>query len=250
MLVGFRPDMDSCIRPDNCAGVDTFNEVLLGDNGDLITIKDKNGELRNRILVIRRGNTIQFILKGYSSVKDEVYTELAIQMLKQAIERDDNLEYIFISGKHNGILQVEDRRLQHDFGHADTSFDATLLISKSRLLGFENENIDLKLTEDAKARYQGVRREISYAPRNADIDRLRALNIKLTKDEVLRENLARNFNPFFGNDCKHVVCGEDWYLIVTNDDEIEEVILPIKSEIAEEEIYKVKEQLGISSKKL
>lgn len=248
LLVGFRPDDDSCIRPDNPAGAETFDEILHKDKGDLIAIKDKNGELRNRILVIRRGNTIQFILKGNGLKEQSIYTKLAMQMMEQAIENDDNLEYIFISGNHDGLEQIQDRRLKHEFGHADTLHVATLLVSKNRLLGFDEKKVDLDLEIEPNVRYNGVRKAISYAPRNTDIDRLRALNIKLTKDEVLREELARNFSPFFGDGCKHIVCGEDWYLIVTNDDEVEELILPVNSERAEEEILEVKEQLGISLK--
>ena len=251
LMVGFIPHDDSCITPYNFAGVDTFNEVILGDLGDLIVVRDENNKMVDRVLLIRRGNTVQMILKGDRRFNVDVYKNIAIQMMDRAIKNNDNIEYIYLNGEHNGkgLKVVEDYAFKYDFGHADTVNKATLMVSRKDILGFKEE-IPMNLVVAPSVTYPGLRKVVNYNPSGSEIDKLNALDIKFESEEALREIKSRNFTPFMVDEYKDVACGDDWYIAVDYNGNISEVILPTAGEEALEEIEAARIKFGINGKRM
>ena len=238
----------SCIDLNNLAGEKTFEEVLLGDNGDVILVKDEQGELVSRILVFRRGNVVQMISPSWKQYSYDLYQEIGYQIMGQAIYAKDNIDYVFVN--KNSLLDknysyVDDYRFLRKFPHADGSNKAVLVCSKKKYLGEEEGSLFLDFEVIPNASYKKVRMPINYQPTEEDITRLKALRISMENDDQVRENMARYFEPFCIQNYKNVVCGEDWYIATKNDGTIEAVTLPTEDCRKDIELSRVKEKLGL-----
>lgn len=250
LLIGKVPTVFSCIDLLNFAGVETYKEVLSKDSGDVVLIKDKNNQPVSRIFIFRRGNIIQLIANQGSTFSYEIYKEIADQILKQSIENNDNIEYVFLnsaSAYHESFSEsntkIKDTRFEYKFPHADTNQSAFLLNSKNNILGFKEEKIKMDFNIKPKARYQKNRKQVSYYPTDEEINRLRALRIITESDPIIKDELSRSFELFYVKDYKKVVCGEDWYIAIRLDGSIEEVILPTGNERTISEMQKVKDEI-------
>lgn len=76
--------------------------------------------------------------------------------------------------------------------------------------------------------YQKPRKKISSSPTESEITRLRALKIVMETNPEIKEEMSRNFEPFYSKEYEKVICGEDWYIAIKNDKTVEMLILPIK----------------------
>lgn len=252
LLIGKKPDKDSCIDLLNSAGERTYREVLLEDSGDVILVKNNQNELLSRILVFRRGNIIQMVTNARGRISIKFYKEIANQIIKNAIAANDNIDYVFVSsysftGENKSYNEVEDIRFVTNFPHADFFSTAVLLSSKSEMLGYKESNINLKFDEDTKVPYIKLRKKISYQPTETDITRLRALSVIMESDLETKENKARKYEPFYMKEYDKVICGEDWYVAVKKDGSFEELILPSNDPRTYEEVEQVKETLNFSN---
>ena len=250
LLIGKKPNKDSCIDLLNPAGVRTYNEVLLQNSGDVILIRDSQKRLVSRILLFRRGNVIQMVSRAGEKFPIDLYKTIADQIIQQSIANNDNIDYVFVNSlSSNSIdgnyVSVNDRRFVNNFSHADFSSSALLLSSKRKMQGFEEKELELDFDIEPKCSYQKPRKKISYQPTETEITRLRALKIAMETNPEIKENMSRSFEPFYFKEYAKVICGEDWYIAIKNDGTVEELILPIKdSRILEE----IKDILGIESK--
>lgn len=245
LLIG-RINGYSCIDLTS-AGKETFKECLLYPTGDAILIRDSNNKLISRILVIRRGNTIQFILKSGTKYSIELYRELASQILDKAIAANDNIDYIFVSKvalKETNLDTISDSRFKSKFPHADLTEEVVMVDSKSNHLNIKEDNLEIDFGAKAQVEYAKERQPIDCSPSPEKITRLRALKILLTDDELYKEILIRNFEPFYSEDYTYVVCGEDWYLALRKDGKVIEEILNDGDTRAYEELSRVKEYLS------
>ena len=68
-------------------------------------------------------------------------------------------------------------------------------------------------------------------------------------DSEVKENMSRDFEPFYSEEYKKKICGEDWYIAVKNDGTVEELTLPIDDMRMRREIREAKDVLGIDSQK-
>lgn len=239
LLIGKRYN-DSCIDLDNMAGAATFKECLNGKYGDVILVKTKDKkDFAGRILLIRRGNVVQLMVKLEEKFSLDVYRKIANEIIKQSQLVDDNIEYVVIN--HNVIPNFENEILLDNgeflsrFPHADLSSRVVLLASCHKELNVECINQGLNFDVEPKYQYSKFRRKISYNPTEDEISRIKALNILLQNDPILREDMARNFEPFYIEDYDKVVCSEDWYIARKITGEIEAVILPDVTGIVKKE---------------
>lgn len=239
LLIGKRYK-DSCIDLDNIAGAVTFKECLIGKYGDVILVKTRDKkDFAGRILLVRRGNVVQLMVKNEDKFSVEVYKNIANEIIKQSELVDDNIEYVVIN--HKAISNTEDLEVLENieyltrFPHADLSPKVVLLASCQK----HDMNFDLK----PKHEYVKFRKKISYNPTDDEISRIRALNILLQDDIIIREELARNFEPFYSEAYAKSICGEEWYVARKITGELEEVILPNADIIAKKEFYEMRNMI-------
>ncbi len=254
LLIGKKPNKDSCIDLLNPAGVRTYNEVLLQNSGDVILIRDSQKRLDSRILLFRRGNVIQMVTRAGERLPIDFKT-IANQIIQQSIANNDNIDYVFVNKYSSNLIDgnyvlVKDSRFVNNFSHADFSDSALLLSSKRQMQGFEEKELELDFDIEPKCSYQKPRKKISYEPTETEITRLRALKIAMEINPETKENMSRNFEPFYSKEYAKVICGEDWYIAIKNDGTVEELILPIKDSRILEEIEKIKDTLGIETKNI
>lgn len=253
LLIGKRYK-DSCIDLDNIAGVKTFTECLNGKSGDVILVKTKDTkEFAGRILLIRRGNVVQLMVKYEDIFSLDVYKKIANEIIKQAQLVDDNIDFVVIN--HKAILEWKDEIILDKtdfvncFPHADLSPKVVLLASSQKELGIESINQCLNFDLKPKYQYSKFRKRISYNPTEDEISRIKALNILLQDDNVLKEELARNFEPFYIEDYNKVICSEEWYIAQKITGELEEVILPHANEFVRKEFEEMHNMILVNDLK-
>lgn len=252
LLIGKIPNKVSCIDLFDLAGQSTYLGVLLENYGDIILIRDQQHNMLSRIIVIRNGNIINMVT-GFSEVYNlDLYVDIANVMMKQAIINNDNLDYIFVSAgsvsRADRRMVFRDSRFSREFPHADFADAAVLVASKNHMLGKKDEEIGLKLNIEPKALYQKARKPVTYTPTEEHLTRLKALKIILEKDEFVKEELKKEFEPFYLKEYEWVVAGEDWYLALKKDNTLEEVVLPLNDSRAYIEIEDIKSSLSLPRK--
>lgn len=250
LLIGKKPQNDSCIDLLNSAGRRTYDEALLEESGDAILIRDSNKKLISRILIFRRGNVVQMVSHGYHPLSDiDICKKIADQIIQQATIKNDNIDYVFLSSSSAAFdsseyIRIADSRFESKFPHADFSSFAILLSSKENV-----QESEINLDFDAKPlkNYNKERKKISYNPSTDEINRIKALSIVLETNPDKKESMKRNFEPFCDIEYDKVACGEDWYIAVNKNGTIEEVVLTVDIEKALEEIEEAKRIMGIFS---
>ena len=252
LLIGHVEETHSCINLNNLGGGKTYEEVLTHENADVILIRDNN-KLVSRILVFRRGNVIQLVTNANYKFSLDIYKEIARQMLDKAKRNNDNLEYVFVNSysvkNDNKGIRLEDNRFINKFPHADFSNEAILL--NSEYYNKDKKVEDIKLDFDCKVlgSYNSIRKKINYNPTDLEITRLRALRIELEENEIVKEELARDFEVFYNKEYLKAICGEDWYIAIKNDGMLEEVVLPLNNSKSFEEMEKVKNTIHLEKQK-
>jgi len=252
LLIGKKPNKNSCIDLLRMAGFTTYNEVLLQNSGDVILIRNLEMKLISRILLFRRGNVIQMVTQSGINYPIDLYKSIADQIIQQAISNHDNIDYVFVnslssSSQIDDFICVNDKRFVSKFPHADFLDSAILLSSSKKIQDFDETGLDFNVKP--LTLYNKPRKKISYHPTETEITRLCALKIIMEQNLELKETMSRNFEPFLARNYRQVVCGEDWYLAVKKDGTVEEVVLPINDTRILEEIEKTKVTLGINFKK-
>ncbi len=266
LLIGYIQD-GSCIKLNNLAGGDTFKECLLDENSDVILIKDED-ELIGRLLIFRRGNIIMLapmVTKYYnksSLLTKEFASEVAEQIIEASELNNDNIDFVFLNYEESKQISYKDYEVYSDmrfkdlFPHADLCPNAFLIKYSDKIKNILEDNITDDIIQKRKFiiknfdykssnnhRYLRLRESIRVGKTNDEITRIKALRIELEPDLLLKEELRRNFEPFYEKEYKYVISGEDWYIAIKNDDSIEEVIVPTDDKRALEEINIVKNRL-------
>lgn len=253
LLIGKKPSKHSCIDLFSEEPTGAYREVLLEPTGDVILIR-KNNELISRMFVFRRGNIIQLATQGGENIDIKIYEKIANQIIDASISNNDNIDYVFVNKSSVTKIEMEkvyDIRFNREFPHADLDVEAILLSSKPEAQGIYEEKLNLDFNVPAKGTYYKTRKHILYEPTALDITRLKALNVFLEKDEDKKQIMVKNFGPFYDKDYQKVVCGEDWYIALKNNGELEELILPLNDERSYEEFLQVKNEVfGIHNKSI
>lgn len=240
----------SCIGPGG-AGEDAYLQALTGHNADVIIITDKNtDEFIARSLCFRKGNYVVLApIHGVRGIEESLYkpefiSEIGRQMINQALESKDTLEYVFLS-PDGRILDdyfpiIEDSYLMDPFPHADLDEMAYLIASTKALKDVEIDST-IPMPIIYKTKREPVRGKDEAS--NADLTRLKALDILLTEDNEIREEKERNFEPVDKENYDDIYMGQDWYVAIKEGKIIEEVILPTGLETQVTELSVLNEKL-------
>lgn len=236
------------------AGGEAFEEVLTKNSGDVIILRDKETtEFYGRILMFRRGNVVQLakVATFHDSIGTRFYKDFFYQIAKQiideAIKNNDNIDYVFATESaiiHYGTMEEMNLiELVTLFPHADLTSKAYLIGAKTQE---ELEHPDLSkldFTCTPKGIYLKPLKKVRLNATLEELTRIKALRIKLESDEIIKDELSRNFEPVYSGDFIKVISAEDWYIGIKKDGSIEEVIVPNNDQRQTEEINIAKETL-------
>jgi len=256
---GLYSDPERFLINKNCISMGSaiYDEVLVGNFGDVILVRDSEGKkLNKRIFLIRRGNVVQLVAAAEDKFSIEIYKMIADEIMKKAIQNNDNIDYIFVSGYNIAHVSdyekeqyrnkiIYDNRFVSCFPHADFHAEALLLSSKKQVLGCDTDELNLDFESEPMAFYMKPRKKTSYNPSAIEMTRIRALSVFLEEDPVIKEEKSRNFEVFNLSDYQRVICGEDWYVAVKKDGTEEIVVLSNNDERIEMEINNAREMLKL-----
>lgn len=213
----------SCIDLLDIGGKKTYQEALLKEEGDTILIKQKE-KLIARILVFRRGNTIQLISHQDQKQHIDLYYKIA-QEIKLKSE-NDNIDCIVVN-ENSVIEQNIDKMIDHRFidyfPHADTSDNVIILYKNKKRINFIEEPI---------RNYKKKRKPVNYSPTKLDILRIESLYIAKTN----KKNLP-NYEQY-----NRIITGEDW-LLAQNENNIETILINDENKESKNEIEQTKEKI-------
>ena len=117
-------------------GTVTYKEVLTDVSDDVILIRDGSKVLKSRIFLFRRGNIVEMVTAFDEGISIDVFKQIAEQIIKQAIENNDNIDYVFVNGESVfrkiifDELIIYDGRFEEMLPHVDTMRSAILVGSK------------------------------------------------------------------------------------------------------------------------
>ena len=224
LLIGYNVSGSSCIH----IGSKTFDEVLLGDNGDVILVRDSDNNVVSRIFVFRSGSVIQLVSNLNTKYSIDVYKEISRLIIDKAKAFGDNIDFVCVNSlscvDSNSYDMLDDNRFITLFPHADV-FSRVIVLYSNGVMDFDST---------PKCFYPKVRCGVNYNSSDFVITRLRALDVILESDPLIKEEKRSKFVPFFSKEYRSVVNGEDWYIALRNDGVLEELALPISYECYDE----------------
>lgn len=241
---------DSCIGPAG-SGEKAYIKALTEPDADVIMIKDsKTNNFIARSLCFRKGNYVVLApVMGREGLAEEFYNPgflsiIATKMLNQAQEKQDNLEYIFISPDGRYLNEyyplIENSYLSDPFPHASLD-EMGYLIGSIK----DTEKVEIDSTLPMNVQYQTTREKIKGKNdiTSEELTRLKALDISLTVDKAEKEEKSRSFEEINIEKYDEIYKGQDWYIGMKNGEIIDEVILPTNQRSQQIEISILKSQL-------
>lgn len=251
LLIGKKCNF-SCIGPQG-AGEKAYYQALTGHNADVIIITDKNtNEFVARSICFRKGNYVVLApFQGIRGIAESLYQpkfllDISNQIIKQALENKDTLEYVFLSPDGRFLDDcfpiIEDSYLMDPFPHADLDEIAYLLASTK-----EPENVEIDSTLPMPIIYKTKREKVKGKKEasNESLTKIKALDILLTEETTEREEKERNFEPINKESYDDIYMGQDWYVAIKDGKIVEEVILPTGQESQTAELALLRKKLTI-----
>lgn len=226
----------SCIDLLNVVGTHTYSEVLLGEDSDVIMVRNESGEFISRILAFRKGNVIQLVLRQKEEkLPLDVYKYVASELFNRGQENGDNIDYIVISAmfvldnsKEKETI-IDEPLFYTAFPHADTCSSVIVLAG--------NKNKRLNFYDLPKVHYNAVRK-INYAPNIDEIRSQLCLYYYLKGDAKMVDKLTNNEIDFSYD---NAIIGEDWLIIKTGEN-TQRYIFNTATEIAYTEIDNIEKE--------
>lgn len=241
----------SCIGPGG-AGKEAYLQSLTGHNADVIMIKDKNTkEFVARSLCFRKGNYVVLApIHGTVGIEESLYhpkllAEIGKQMIKQSLENNDTLEYVFLSPDGRFLDDyfplIEDSYLMDPFPHADLDESAYLITSTK-----DPEQVEIDSTITMPVMYKTKREKVKGKDEvdNESLTRIKALDVILTENQEDKEEKERNFELVNKDNYDDIYMGQDWYVAINDGQIVDCIILPTGQEEQTREISILKEQLN------
>lgn len=226
----------SCVDLMNVSGKRTYEECLLEATGDVIMMRDKKtGEFFARTLIFRRGNVIQlakvYDKNGNNIILDDVLlTEIANQILLQSNKANDRIDYVFISAPFDKCSTkfplYKNAKFESVFPHADFGEMAYLIGTSERV---KNDDVlsSLDFAYQSNASYKKERQPISFNPQAEHLTKIRALKIAMEDNQTIKEQLIKRFEPVYIKEYSKVISGEDWYVAVLKNGQLDSVLLSV-----------------------
>ena len=239
LLIG-RMYPNSCIDLEyGTGGEETFKECLGGPNGDVLLLRDKNTrELKGRILVVRRGNTLVLNLRNYTHEYDDDIEEIMHvvgQTYLDSKNPDDELEFVVATPMpetdENKDRIITSAMLRDHLPHADWA-NTGEIVAQTR--AYSNEN-DFRVGEAHTSTYFKPRAKILTEEEATDDDLtfLKAMSILKKRKEMepyrssssIDHSEEQDFEPVLVANFRKLFVGEDFYIGIKENGEVEEVIV-------------------------
>lgn len=247
LMIGKNCD-SSCIGPDN-AGEAAFYECLTQETGDVLMIRDQETqEFVARALLFRRGNfVIMDFIHDRLGIASQFYTKdflvpLGMEMMAKAKEQGDNLEYFFVNDP-TGLLEEEFPTIEHlafvdSMPHADLEEFASLITPHEGEID-PNPSLVIEGSYDTVSSPLKRLEEVT----EKEMDRLLALDVLLEEKKSLREEKARNFEPFQREKYEELYKGDEFYLGILKDHSLEMMCLPTMNSEKRKQVEAVRDYL-------
>lgn len=250
----------SCIDID-LGGEEAYISALTKEDADVIIFKNKHtNEFVARSLCFRAGNYVVLApIYGVNKIAEDLYNselleKIVNQMFAQAEKKKDTLRYIVLTYEvglldNDDYREVEDSSLKSPFPHADLDFSGYLIGNR-----FNDKDIRFDYKEMMLVSYNTKREKIKTKDNltNLDFNKIRALDV-MFKDYEEREILRKTFSFVDKEIYDDIYMGQDWYVAIKDGKVKDKVILPVNSELQEEEIktiYNYLISLGYDSHEL
>lgn len=234
----------------NGAGEEAYLEALTSNQADVVFVRRKETlEFVARFLIFRKGNfVIMAPIYGRMGLCKSLYQEdflsmIGNQILALAKEMNDSLDYVFT--QRVGLFKefksnfpvVYDDCFTEDIPHCDISNKAVLIASKKK-------DIQLLPSEEVSV-YQKRRKEISirYDDCNFELARIKALEISREKESIKTEKLKQEFDMILNTHYQQAYIGQDWYVAIRDDGNIEKVMLNTNDSRQKDEIFSILDQV-------
>lgn len=240
------------ITPDTSCfniGDETFENILRKQDGDVLIMYSPSGKPIDRLLLFRRGNSVILVPKdsSYLDSHPDVLVKIADEIIKNAKEANDNIDYVFspfFYFKKSKFLEIKVNDFEQKpigtLPHCDTSKCVVLLSSSNDVKTEEDILVDTKAP--VKQIYLKERMSVSSDFNDALVNRLRALSL-VSRDYDCDKKLDVLFYPSSASDYSKVYYGEDWFLGLKTNGELEECIIPSNDSRQEDEVSKYRKLL-------
>lgn len=245
LLIG-KKCRNSCLGPDG-AGAEAFCTTLTKENADVLLIKNQEENFVARAVMFRKGNfVIISSIRGEHGIMNQFYNQdflsiISSAILEQAVRYQDSIDYVFLVKNTKVYLDdysvLKDERLESDLPHCDWEKEAYLIGSrKKEVLLVENQPMSV---------YPQWRNCILEKREQfvEDIKKVHALQILMEQDKEKKEQLQGVYKNLDFQNIKTAYIGQDWYMAITKDEQIEGVILPSFDERQQIEINETVEEI-------
>jgi len=225
----------SCLGPEG-AGEEMYREALIGENADVILIKDQEESFVARMILYRIGNYImtssiigeqgiqrQFMNKEFLSL-------IATQLLEKSKQAGDCIEYVFMT-KDPSVNLDDDYTLIMKFDlvkglpHLDWR-------ASSYLIGSTSSSVQIKKEIEGKY-YSQTREKIKTKEELnvSDLEKIIALEVLMNGEEE-----QKNIRTIHLEDYEEIYKGQDFYIGLRQDGSYEKVSLPTNDPRKQQEI--------------
>lgn len=239
----------SCLGVDG-AGEDAYLEALTNARADVMFVRRKdNLEFVGRFLMFRKGNFVIIApIYGRRGLCENLYQEeflsmIGNQILDLAKESNDSLDYVFI--KKEKLLKefipdipvIYDDCFCQDLPHCDINNVACLIATRK-------DKIKLN-PSDSVCVYQKNRQEVLIKGHecNSELVRIKALEISREEDLARQEMLKHEFDLMLNTNYQKAFIGQDWYVAIRSDGNIEKLMLDTNDFRQKEEVFSILDQV-------
>ena len=178
----------------------------------------------NKVGIITDKRDIQLSFDLYN---EEFLSTIGQQFLDKALEKGDNLDYVFITNrtdfnrivKSDKFPKIVDESFFVNLPHCDLSFAVNAI-------GYNDFENDIDPDLEVFTTYKKERKKIQISEENykKDMLRIKALSI-FDKEEYAKEKYKEEFDLIMKNDYKIIITGQDWYVALRSDNKIERTLL-------------------------
>lgn len=203
--------------------------------------------------MFRKENYILFSpIQGIKGIDKKLYDiDFLIHISNQIFEKidlkNDKLDYIFLTNNYLNILKgvnvYTNEVITQELPHADLSSNVFVIGNKT----FKN-TINIDINQMVKPLYYKTRKKVEEKTVGFldDIKRIKALDINMTMGEDMRKNKMLEFENLQQNNYKKAYIGQDYYVLIKNDRQIEKTILNTNDERQNIEINEIMNSILIS----
>ncbi len=236
----------SCVGPSG-AGENAFYACLSDKDADVLIIKrKKSNEFIGRILMFRKGNYILFSpIQGIKGIDRKLYdigflTHISNQIFDKIDLKNDKLDYIFLTNNYLNILKdvsvYTNGVITQELPHADLSSNVFVIGNKT----FKN-TINIDINQMVKPLYYKTRKKVEEKTVGFldDIKRIKALDINMTMGENMRKNKMLEFENLQQSNYKKAYIGQDYYILIKNNGQVDKTILNTNDERQNIEINEI-----------